>query len=157
MRRLVVLAVLLLWPALAHAQRGSSSLVAPAWARQAGLERMWFTQVSLDRGRGRMAGLNLHVSATQSHTVVQVTHDGRRYVFSQRDRDAFGKEIGIEGARKLADEKVQEIKKEKELAAGGKAATAALAEPAVETFVVPKITLYASSHRGTVHALDGET
>jgi len=152
MHRFVVLVVLLLFPALAHAQSGAASLVAPAWARQAGLERMWFTQISLDRGRGRIAGLNMHVSANQSHTVVQVTHDGRRYVFSQRDRDAFGKEIGVEGARKLAEEKVEEIKKE--LATAGKADAP---EPAVETFVVPKITLYASSHRGTVHTLDGET
>jgi outer membrane protein assembly factor BamB len=152
MRRLVVLAFLLLSPAVAQAQSGAASLVAPAWARQAGLDRMWFTQISLDRGRGRLAGLNMHVSATQSHTVVQVAHDGRRYVFSERDRDAFGKEIGALGAKKLAEEKVEEIKKE--LTAAGKADAA---EPAVETFVVPKITLYASSHRGSVHALDGET
>ncbi len=152
MRRFVVLAVLLLLPGLAHAQSGAASLVAPAWARQAGLERMWFTQFSLDRGRGRIAGLSMHVSAIQSHTVFQVTHDGRRHVFSQRDRDAFGKEIGIEGAKQLAEEKVAEIKKA--LADAGKPDAPALE---IETFVVPKITLYASSHRGSVHALDGET
>ncbi len=112
------------------------ALVSPELARQVGLERMWYTQIGLDRGRGQVAGVFLHVSATQSHTVFQITHDGRRYVFSQRDRNAFGKEIGVEGAQKEADSKAEEIKKQ--LQDSGKADAAA---PTVEKFVVPKITL----------------
>lgn len=140
------------FPALAVAQPAATALVSPQAARQVGLERMWYTQLSLDRGRGRIAGLFMHVSATDSHTVFQVAHDGRRYVFSQRDRNAFGKEIGVEGAKAEAEKKAEEIKKQMQDA--GKADAEA---PAVETIVVPKITLYASSERGTVHALDGET
>src|SRR5206468_3308117 len=115
-------------------------------------ERMWFTQLSLDRARGRMSAIHLHVSPTKLHTVFQVKHEGRRYVFSQRDRDAFKQEIGIEEAKKQAEEKAAAIKQEQEKA--GKADAEA---PVVEAFVVPQITLYATSQRGMVHAIDGET
>jgi outer membrane protein assembly factor BamB len=153
MRRILLLILAVcLSPALAVAQPAAVALVSPQAARQVGLERMWYTQLSLDRGRGRIAGLFLHVSATHSHTVFQIAHDGRRYVFSERDRNAFGKEIGVEGAKEEAGKKAEEIKKQ--LQDAGKADAEA---PAVETIVVPKITLYGSSERGTVHALDGET
>src|SRR5688500_18622101 len=94
MRRILAVLLLagLIGPATAWGQRSASPLIAPDAARQLGLERMWFTQMSVDRGRGKMVGLHQHVSATQAHTVFQVTFDGKRYVFSQLDRDAFGKE-----------------------------------------------------------------
>src|SRR5262245_1230673 len=152
MFRYLLLIVLLFPPALARAQSNAASLIAPQMARQAGLERMWFTQLSLDRGRGRMSGMFIHVSPTQAHTVFQVTHDGQRHVFSQRDRDAFGKEIGVAGAKQAAEAQVEAIKRLLQEAGNADAQA-----PPVETIVVPKITLYASSERGLVHALDGET
>lgn len=153
MRRILLLIMALCsCPGLAVAQPAARALVSPQMARQVGLERMWYTQLGLDRGRGRIAGIFMHVSATEAHTVFQIAHDGRRYVFSQRDRNAFGNEIGIEGAKAEAEKKAEEIKKQ--LQAAGQAEAVA---PAVEMIVVPKITLYASSERGTVHALDGET
>ena len=89
--RFTVLATLLvlLAPAAARAQF-SSRLIGPAEFRQTGLERMWFTQLALDRSRGRVAGLHQHVSATETETIYEIIHAGRRYVFSQRDRNAFG-------------------------------------------------------------------
>src|SRR5262249_14231771 len=63
----------------------------------------------------------------------------------------FGEEIGVEGAKKLADEKLAALKAEFE--AGKKEGP----PPAVSTHVVPRTTLYATSERGTVHALDAET
>jgi outer membrane protein assembly factor BamB len=153
MRRLLLpIAILCLFPSWALAQSGSAALISPELARQVGLERMWYTQLGLDRGRGQVAGVTLQVSAVQSHTVFQISQDGRRYVFSQRDRNAFGKEIGVEGAQAEAEKKAEEIKKQ--LQDAGKADAAA---PAVEKFVVPKITLFATSQRGGVHAIDGET
>src|SRR6266850_1785542 len=143
MRRLLLLVLLFAGPTLVHAQAGSAGLVSPEAARQVGLERMWFTQVSLDRGRGRMSGMFMHVSPIRSHTVFQITHDGKRYVFSQRDRNAFGEEIGVEVAKQKADQKAEAI--QKELLDAGKADAE---KPAVETYVVPKITLYATSERG---------
>jgi hypothetical protein len=156
MRRLLLFAVGLLtvssFPTIGQAQVGSAGLISPEAARLAGLERMWFTQLALDRGRGRVSGVHMHVSPTQSHTVFQITAAGKRYVFSQRDRDAFGKEIGVEGAKALADAKAVAIQED-----AAKAGPSDAPLPTVESFVVPKITIYASSERGMVHALDGET
>src|SRR5438874_469565 len=111
MHRTLLLSVLalMLGPAASRAQVRSSGLIAPEMVRQLGLERMWFTQLSLDRGRGRVAGIHVHVSSTQAHTVYQIAYAGKRYVFSQRERDAFGKEIGTEGATKKADTKLEEL------------------------------------------------
>ena len=123
---------------------------------------MWFTQLSLDRSRGRLAGLTMFVSPIQLHTVFQITHEGRRYIFSERDRNAFRKEIGVEGAKKAAEEKLKALQDEiahtptRSVSEGSAPAKAAPA-PTIEKFVVPKITLYSTSKRGTVHALDGET
>jgi outer membrane protein assembly factor BamB len=156
MRRCILLLVVsLCFPAFVRAQAVPPAPVSPAACRAAGLERAWFTQLGLDRGRGRLAGISMHVSAIQSHTVFQISHDGKRFVFSQRDRDAFGKEIGIEGARKAAESKAEEIVK-KALQDAGKPDTDVPA-PQVESYVVPKITIYASSERGGMHAVDGET
>src|SRR5690349_6383061 len=154
MRHLLVgFFILAAMPTAALAQlRPSTTLVSPEAARQLGLERMWFTQFHLDRSRGRMGGLHMHVSATEAHTVFQSTADGKRYVFSQRDRDAFGLEIGIDGAKQRAEEKQADIKKAQELAGKTDAQP-----PAIETIVIPKITFYTTSERGLVHALAGET
>ncbi len=141
MRRCTLLLVVFsCFPAFAWAQAVPPAPISPTACRAAGLERAWFTQLGLDRGRGRLAGIFMHVSAIQSHTVFQISHDGKRFVFSQRDRDAFGKEIGVEGAKQAAESKAQEIKKA--LADAGKADAEA---PKVESYVVPKITIYASS------------
>jgi outer membrane protein assembly factor BamB len=152
MRALLLSVVLFSVPALVQAQSASSGVISTEAARLLGLERMWFTQLSLDRGRGGMAGIFIHVSSTQAHTVFEFTYEGKRHVFSERDRDAFGKELGVEGARKRATEEAEAIQKAQQQA--GKADTQA---PTIAEFVVPKITLYASSQRGTVNAIDGET
>ena len=147
-----LIALPLLSPTGASAQSLGSGLISTDAARHYGLERMWFTQLALDRGRGRAAGLHLHVSRTRAHTVLEIEHDGKRYVFSERERDAFGKEIGVEGAQAKATEQLAAIEADLK-AAGAKDAPL----PEVEKHVVPEITLYASSERGTVHAIDGET
>jgi hypothetical protein len=153
MRLLLSLMLLIvLLPHVAVAQTGESGLMATDALASSGLTRMWFTQLSLDRARGRVAGVFMHVSPTKSHTVVEIRHEGQRYVFSERDRDAFGKEIGVEGAKQQADLKVEELKKL--AAAAGKPDALA---PQIETHVVPQITLYATSERGLLHTVDGET
>src|SRR4051812_3383798 len=111
MRRCLCLLLLVILPAIAWAQSGAPAPISPAACRAVGLERMWFTQLGLDRGRGRLSGIFLHVSAIQSHTVFQIAHENRRYVFSERDRDAFGKEVGVESAKQAAETKAAEIKK----------------------------------------------
>lgn len=152
MFRLSSFLLLLIFPALAQAQVSATGLVSPEAARQVGLERMWFTQLGLDRARGRVSGVFMFVSPIQAHTVFQVNHGGKRYVFSQRDRDAFGQEIGLDAAKEKAEKKAEEI--QNQLAETGKADAE---KPAIDTYTVPKITIYATSERGLVHALDGET
>ena len=142
----------------AQAQSRDAVLIAPPAARQLGLERMWFTQLSLG-GRSSLAGLHQHVSATQAHTIFQITFDGKRYVFSQLDRDAFGKELGVEGDQAEAQRKLAEIQADLDIAAKaatekGAAPPAAVALPEIQTFVVPRITLYGTSERGAIDALD---
>ena len=43
-----------------------------------------------------MQGVTQHVSSRQAHTVFEIIHRGRSYVFSERDLDAFGNPIGVE-------------------------------------------------------------
>ena len=144
--------LLVLFAPVAARGQFSSRLIGPAEFRQTGLERMWFTQLDLDRSRGRIAGLHQHVSATKAQTIYEIVHAGRRYVFSQHDRNAFGEVIGVDGAKIKADEKLAQIKGE--LIAAGKPETDA---PPVQMRVVPEITLYATSERGLVQAIDAET
>ena len=89
--------------------RAQSALISPESALPLGLERMWFANFSVDRSRGRIAGLQLHVSSSEAHTVFSISYDGKRYAFSERDRNAFGEIIGVEGARLKAEEKLAEI------------------------------------------------
>jgi outer membrane protein assembly factor BamB len=81
-----------------------------------------------------------------------VVHGGKRYAFSQHDRDAFGKEIGVDRAQELAQKKAEEIKSLLQAASQAEAVA-----PPVEKHVIPRITIYATSERGLVHALSGET
>jgi len=148
----VVLVAVAAFSATSRGQVSSGGLISPEAARPLGLERMWSTQLDLDRGRGRLAGLHLHVSGSEAHTVFEIVHSGKRYAFSQRDRNPFGEEIGVEGAKQKADEKLAEITKE--LQAAGKANAKPLE---ILTHIVPKITLYATSERGLIQALDAET
>jgi outer membrane protein assembly factor BamB len=146
-------AILAVWcAASAQAQVSSTGLIEPEIARRFGLERMWFTHLNLDRGRGRVAGLHLHVSGSEGHTIFRFILEGKPYLFSQFDRNAFGEQLGVEGAKAKADETLAEMMAE--LAKAGKTD---VQPPAVETHVVPKMTLYATSQRGTVHAIDAET
>lgn len=149
--RFLAIAVLglLLSPGGLHAQ---SALITPEAARPLGLERMWFGNFSMDRSKGRLAGVHLHVSSSESHTVFSVTHEGKRYTFSERDRNAFGELIGVDGAKLKAEEKLAEIQKALETAGQADAKP-----PQIMTHVIPKMTLYATSDRGMVHAMDAET
>lgn len=148
--------LLLLVPGFALAQVSPQGLLSEEGARRAGLERMWFTQLELDTGRGRVAGLIQHVSATQKQTIFEIVVDGRSHIFSERDLDAFGQSVGIEGARQRAEEKLAELVARLTEASGG-TPPADDQLPKIVEHVVPQITLYATSESGIVHAIDGET
>ena len=165
-------------PLPSYGQVSTQGLLSSEGARRAGLTRMWYTHLEFDNSRGKMQGLTHHVSATQSHTEFEVTFRGRSYLFSERDLNAFGDPVGVDGAKAAAQKKIAA------LAGSAAPAPAAGAEPAANPppandpaaapaegapptpaadapkllmHVIPEITIYATSERGMVHALDGET
>ena len=130
--------------AAVRADYGDSGLISQVDARRYGLERAWFTQVSLDSARGRMTDLTYFVSATQSHTVYEVRYQDRKQTFSERDTDRFGDLLGKEAAEKEAKAFVEELKLRE-------------IEGKLQTIQVPEITLYVVTDRAVLHAIDAET
>lgn len=127
-----------------QADYGGSGLVSQVEARRYGLERAWFTQVSLDSSRGRISDFTYFVSATQKHTVYEVRYEGRKQTFSERDTDRFGDVLGKEAAEKEAKAFVEELKLRE-------------IEAKIEKIEVPEITLYVVTDRAVLHAIDAET
>ena len=176
----IALAALLaaaLFPLVGLAQVSKQGLLSSDGARRAGLTRMWFTHLEMDSSRGELQGLCHHVSSTHSHTVFEVVFRGRSYVFSERDLDAFGNPVGVKGAKEAAEKKVAQLTLAARPAPARPAAAPAANDPAANNpaapaagpappaaeapklvmHVIPDITIYATSQRGSVHAIDGET
>jgi outer membrane protein assembly factor BamB len=179
-------------PQASYGQVSSQGLLSSEGARRAGLTRMWFTHLEFDNSRGKMQGLTQHVSTAHAHTEFEVVFRGRTYLFSERDLNAFGDPIGVDGAKAAAEKKIAALTG---VAAPAPAAAAPppadppatdpaaasaegiLPKPAAEAqpadknaqpadkntvpqlilHVIPEITIYATSERGMVHAIDGET
>jgi outer membrane protein assembly factor BamB len=177
-RRLCLLAALLavaVSPLASFGQVSKQGLLSSEGARRAGLTRMWFTHLEMDSSRGKMQGITHHVSSVHSHTEFEVTLGGRSYIFSERDLDAFGNPIGVDGAKAAAEKKVAGLMLLAVPAPAAGAAPPANPAPAVAEsppqepaassadgpkmimHVIPEITIYATSERGLVHAIDGET
>lgn len=156
-------------PSATFGQVSRQELLSSEGAQRAGLTRMWFTHLEMDSSRGKVQGLTQHVSSTKAHTVFEVTFQSRSYLFSERDLDAFGNPVGVEGAREASDKKFASLllllaPKADPAAAGDPAAAPAEAKPAttadlpkVTIHVIPEITIYATSERGLVQAIDAET
>ncbi|MGI8982196.1 MAG: PQQ-binding-like beta-propeller repeat protein [Pirellulaceae bacterium] len=173
---LALLAVALL-PLASFGQVSKQGLLSSEGARRAGLTRMWFTHLEMDSARGRMQGITHHVSSVQSHTEFEVTFRGRSYVFSEREIDAFGNPVGVDGAKQAAEKKIAGLTLLTAPAPAAGAAPPANQPPAdpaaaapaagpgappseapkLSMHVIPEITIYATSERGLVHAIDGET
>ncbi len=106
----LALLILLCLTTVASAEYRYSSLISPVEARRYGLDRAWFTQVELDPARGRITHLQYFVGSTDAFTVFQVRNKEQKRVFSVREVDAFGKVVGKEGAKQLAEEYFEELK-----------------------------------------------
>ena len=140
----VAAGVLAMATSLATAQVASLALVSQATANRYGLERAWFTQIELDRARGRVAHITQHVSSTQGCTAFVVQYDGGKAVFTEHDRGPTGEAIGKEAARKMAAQKLEELKQ-------------ANRNPQLTTQLIPEITLYVMTDQAVVQAIDAET
>ncbi len=161
---ILVLLAIAASPLASYAQVSSQGLLSAEGARRAGLTRMWFTHLEFDSSRGKMQGLTQHLSNTETHTQFEVTFRGRSYLFSERDINAFGDPVGVSGAKQAAEKKVAALSAlaaataapQANQPAAGPAAPPA-ESPKLAMHVVPEITIYATSQRGLVHAIDGET
>ncbi len=128
--------------AQSHATRGG--LIREDVANRVGLTRTWFTRVQMDSARSRVAHVNQHVSSTNAFSAWEVTHDRGTLVFTERDLDDFGDELGKAKAEKLAREKFESLKNAK-------------LNPKLTAQVIPEITIYVMTDGGVVHAIDGQT
>lgn len=131
----------------AAAQSSGSGLLPTNVARQFGLERAWFTHVDVGRGVGRVNQVTTNVNTANIHTFAEVTQGSSRWLFSEKDRDSFGQLLGIEGAKKKAQEQIANLKRLFPKAA----------EATMLVRSVPEVTLYATTDQAIVHAIDGET
>lgn len=122
----------------------SASVISQQEAREIGLQRIWMTQVQVDAGFGELVHLTQHVSSTTAVTVHEITYDGGRFVFSERDLDRFGQPLGVAKAKRMAEVKFADL-------------TDLKVNPKVQTITVPQITLYAVTNAGIVQAIDAET
>lgn len=126
------------------AQTGVNGLVSPVEARRYGLEPSWFTRVELDQARGRIHKLRYFVSATNRRTLYEVAYGESRRMFSERDLDRFGQPMGPEGAQRAANEFASRLRRME-------------IESEIKTHEVPEITLYVTTDRSLVQAIDAET
>lgn len=127
-------------------------LIGPEYLAPLGLQMAWSTQIEVDRGRDRVVGVTQHVSNKELQTIYEFTFDNKLYTVSERDRDAFGATLGPEGAKAKADQIWAQIKLEYEFRG--------LPEPVAPQMIqriVPEITLFATTERGMLHAIDGNT
>jgi hypothetical protein len=150
--RTVLALLLLLVGNHCHAQISSRGLIGPESLAPYGLQMAWATTIEVDRTRDRVVEVNQHASLSQVQVIYEFTFDRQLYSISERDRDAFGEILGPEGAKKKANDTWAQIRLEY--------LTRGLPEPPaprIEQKLVPEITLFATTEKGMVHAIDGNT
>jgi len=145
-RSILAASCCLVWlaAATAQAQHSRRGLVSPVAARSLGLERKWFTQIELDPSRGRVVHALVYVSGSKSHTVYELIDGKLRISYSERDLDRFGDPLGEKGALRFATDNKLQLKSQG-------------FDPKLEKRRIPEITLYITTNRATVHAIDAET
>jgi outer membrane protein assembly factor BamB len=142
--RLLVACALVLCASVDLRAQGSTGLIDPTELSRFGLERMWFTHVAVDSARGRVVQIVQHVSSTESVTSFDVVHSAGKYTYRETDMDSFGKVIGVARAKRLAEIKLGDLQ-------------AAQVKAQVKEVVIPRISVYALTDSGRIHAIDGET
>lgn len=120
-----------------------SSLISETDAQRIGLERAWFTRVSIDSAKGEIKHITQHVNATKSYTVFEVRFDGGVKYLSEHDVDGTGEAIGKERAQQLAERLVDDLDR-------------AELNPKLSTMTIPVVTLYVATDRGVIQAIDGQ-
>jgi outer membrane protein assembly factor BamB len=133
--------------AAAQFRNVSASLNSEASLRRLGLVRAWQAQIEFDAARGKLAGISQYISDETAQTIYEVTYPGGRVTFSDRDLDAFHQPLGKKGAKRKAEEWIE----------NWKVRTSSKAEPEINEVVVPDVVVIAASQRGLIQCLNGET
>ncbi len=141
----VTVAMAFAWIPSALAQRRVTGLISPPDARRYGLNVRWVTTVQVNPSVARVAGMKMHVDSKRAHTYFEVIADGARTVFSERRLDAYGEPLGVEGAKKAAEEYGELLKSR-----GAK-------EVEVQQRVVAHMVLYVLTDAALLQAIDAET
>jgi len=143
--RSLVLAVLLVLAAPTYTSaQDRDHLISQETARRFGLQRMWFTQVAVDSGRGQIKHVSQYISHTKFRYVFELSYDDQTLEVSSTDLDAFGVPLEREGAKTRADKLKANLEHE------GKTVE-------IKEVMVPQITLVFTTDRGGVDVIDGET
>ncbi len=137
------LLLLVFAPTFVSAQSRSGGIITAEVAERHGLVREWLTKVEVS-DRGRVEHITQHVSDTLNHMVFEVVAGNEVHRYSERDRNAFGEQLGRDGAKAAATEMFNELE------AVGK-------KPVVKSHVIPEVFLYLVTNRATVQAINGET
>lgn len=144
---LLLLAVTFGYVAPVNAQSRGTALLPPNVARQYGMERVWNSQIQVGGNRSRVVSVTPYVSGSRSTTEFEVTAGSTRWIFAEGARDKVGRPMDAAAAERQATRQIDRFKAQNPNAD----------EPKLEKHVVPEITLYCTTDRGVVHAIDGET
>ncbi|MEX0587048.1 MAG: PQQ-binding-like beta-propeller repeat protein, partial [Pirellulales bacterium] len=135
----------------AGAQVTSVGLIPETMVQPYGLTRQWFTNVRMDGANDRIANIAMHTrfvdarNKPYTYVVYEVrTPEGDVFVYSERERGAFGRLLGDDGAKLKAEVK------QKELADAKRKAT-------ITKRSIPETTLFVQTKRGVIQAIDAET
>mgnify|MGYP002528406567 CR=1 FL=1 len=143
---LAILIIFIATPLAVQAQNRAThgGLIRNDVANRVGLERSWFTRVQLDSSRSRVVHVTQHVSSTDAFATWEISHDRGKSIFTERDLDDYGEQLGKEKAKKLADQRFESLER-------------ANLNPKMEARMIPEITIYAMTDGGVVHAIDAQT
>ncbi len=127
------------------AQRRVAGLIRPSDARRYGLKVRWATTVQINPAVARVAGMKMHVDSRRAHTYYEVMADGARTVFSESQLDAYGEPLGVQGAKRAAEEYGNLLKER------------GIADVEIQEQVVPHMVLYVLTDAALLQAIDAES
>ncbi len=119
-------------------------LIPRSHAERVGLTVQWTSHVQVNPSMGKVACLRQHVNSSKLKTVFEVSFGKRKQQFSETHLNPFGEIYGVEGARKAAQDRVDQLQQRG-------------IEAEIKEVVLPEISLYALTDMGVIHAFDAET
>ena len=144
--RLCSLAVLvaLACASQASAQVTSHGILSSNSLERLGLEREWIAHLPISSIYSEIHHLTQSINPDVQVTIFEIDHDGRKVTFSSKGLDTFGKPLGVEGAKKQADQFIARLGDLEKL-------------PEIVQHDIPDITFFIQTNSGMIHSIDGQT